>query len=1744
MALNRRRSTRAASALAGLALVAAGLTPATALPTSPGSSADGEASLTDEYDIWSAPEAAPSSDWEGVASDTGLWIVRLAGPSVAAYTATLEARGTASDSQVASFDAQLEAKHTELVDTIDATLGRAVNVEFSYRNVLNGMAVEITEAEAEQLRELPGVIEVYPDTIREMDTDVSHEILLSEAVWNGETGTDEGTRGEGVVIGFIDSGVNPFHPSFAETDMDGYTHTNPYGEGVYRGVCADPSANNYEDICNDKLIGAYNLNAASSSAIDTDGHGSHVGSTIAGNKHEAEFEIGADTFERLVQGVAPRANAVSYLVCSPGCPGAASIAAVNNAITDGVDVLNYSISGSDFPWNDPVDLAFRDAAAAGINVVASAGNAGPGASTVAKTGPWMASTAATTHQRVFAQSVSVAGPTPVPEMLTDMPGFPGAGPVMTEDITAEVRSAADLGNFRACTPLPAGSMSGAIAFIERGDCPFPDKVNNAAAAGAVAVLMGNNFGGPPIAPGGLEGTSIPTVLISGAESQALLDFFASTDAAVTATIDADVELFLNEDWIDIVAGFSSRGPSQYDMLAPTYAAPGVNILAAAEPQAGNDSPYAILQGTSMSSPHAAGATALMRGLHPDWTPTEIRSALAASADTDLVKDNGVTPADPFDIGSGRINLSQAGRIGLVLDESIPNMIAANPAVGGDPATLNLPAMVRQDCAGLCSWTRTVTNVADVEAEYTAATTGAEGLSIQVTPAQFTLAAGESQEVVITATTVDTQGAWAFGSVTFSTDANHSSGADIADASLPVALKGTAAVADITVDPSQIDSTQAPDEVTTHELTIGNTGGAPLTWEFVDEAGTGVVFEQAEGGTSGIVSDYGNGAQTGVYSADDFVVGDATEISSIYTPGFWNTGSLTQASQISWRIYADAGGVPASHPEAGDDAVWAYDAAPTAAEVDITDNNITLDVSAAASTLDLEAGTYWLSVYPSIPGSPTSTSRWNWYQGTPQNGAPAKLVDPSNLFGGGFTSWTTLPVDWAVSALAFRLEGPLSCGADWVSVSPMSGTTAPGGTTGVEVSLDSTGVDEGTYTAQLCLESNDPDESPLTIPVTMTVEVPEPAPAINVMPESLSNSQEPDTQSEHTVTIANDGDQALEWDLAEAEAAPPAAGSPVTLPQGSDRASGVVEVDGQAPAQVLPTFNPLATDSLMETFDDIDTLPGEGWAIVNNSEPVGGASWFQGNPDVFDAHEGAADAYVGVNFNSAGLAPGHISNWLMTPELELTNDSTLSFWTRTAENPALFADRLEVRLSTNGASTNAGTGANGVGDFTTHLLSVNENLTATGYPAEWTNYEVTIEGLDAATTGRIGFRYWVPDGGPLGDNSSYIGIDTVSYEAADVEPNECEIGTDIPWMSASPMSGTTAPGGSSEVTVTLDSSSLDYGTYEAQLCVFSNDPENPLVRVPVTLEVADAPVDPVEPIEVERWSGTNRYGTAAAVSGTYEPGADVVFLATGLDYPDALTGSALAGSMDAPVLLTRKGALPNSTIAELGRLAPERVVVLGGPDAVADAVLVQAAALTGASVERLSGTNRYGTAAAVAAEFGTADRVFVATGVDYPDALSAAARAGALDSPVLLVRQASIPSATAAALSALAPSQITVLGGEGAVDQSVVRELRQWAPTQRQGGLNRWITSARIFADVVSAETVYVASGQDWPDALAGGAKAGSDHEPLLLTRKGELPTVIANAILRLDPERAVVLGGTNAVSNDVVEELEDLRGQD
>src|SRR5690606_14010638 len=193
-------------------------------------------------------------------------------------------------------------------EAIARELGRSVDVRFSYRNVINGLAVRLTAEEATRVASLPGVAAVVPDEVRELTTAVSHDLIGSASIWTGDTGNDLATRGEGVIVGLLDTGVNPPHPSFAAVSPgDGYVHTNPFGSGNFVGVC-DPSHPNHEPICNDKLIGAWNFHPASPNAQDVDGHGSHVASTIAGNIHEATFTMGNSTITRTIQGVAPRAN--------------------------------------------------------------------------------------------------------------------------------------------------------------------------------------------------------------------------------------------------------------------------------------------------------------------------------------------------------------------------------------------------------------------------------------------------------------------------------------------------------------------------------------------------------------------------------------------------------------------------------------------------------------------------------------------------------------------------------------------------------------------------------------------------------------------------------------------------------------------------------------------------------------------------------------------------------------------------------------------------------------------------------------------------------------------------------------------------------------------------------------------------------------------------------------------------------------------------------------------------------------------------------------------------------------------------------------------------------------------------------------------------------------------------------------------------------------------------------------------
>jgi hypothetical protein len=182
------------------------------------------------------------------------------------------------------------------------------------------------------------------------------------------------------------------------------------------------------------------------------------------------------------------------------------------------------------------------------------------------------------------------------------------------------------------------------------------------------------------------------------------------------------------------------------------------------------------------------------------------------------------------------------------------------------------------------------------------------------------------------------------------------------------------------------------------------------------------------------------------------------------------------------------------------------------------------------------------------------------------------------------------------------------------------------------------------------------------------------------------------------------------------------------------------------------INPAAAQGIVENFDNITTLPASGWLLRNNSSPTGSTGWFQGNTALFPSQAGAPNAYIAANFNNT-TGTNTISNWLITPQRTLFNGGTFKFWTR-AVTGSQFPDRLEVRLSVIGASTDVGT---------TLMLSINPNLEVGGYPQVWTEYTINLTGLPGGiNSGRFAFRYFVTGGGPTGDNSEYVGIDSVTY----------------------------------------------------------------------------------------------------------------------------------------------------------------------------------------------------------------------------------------------------------------------------------------------------------------------------------------------------------------------------------------------
>jgi putative cell wall-binding protein len=293
---------------------------------------------------------------------------------------------------------------------------------------------------------------------------------------------------------------------------------------------------------------------------------------------------------------------------------------------------------------------------------------------------------------------------------------------------------------------------------------------------------------------------------------------------------------------------------------------------------------------------------------------------------------------------------------------------------------------------------------------------------------------------------------------------------------------------------------------------------------------------------------------------------------------------------------------------------------------------------------------------------------------------------------------------------------------------------------------------------------------------------------------------------------------------------------------------------------------------------------------------------------------------------------------------------------------------------------------------------------------------------------------------------------------------------------------------------------------------------------------------------ERWAGPDRYSTAAAISqATFSPGVAVAYVATSANFPDALAGGAAAAG-SGPILLVAQTGIPAATASELNRLKPGQIVVLGGTGAVSSQVQTQLGSYTSGSVIRLAGSDRYATAAAVSkAHFAPGVPIaYVATGLNFPDALAGGPAAATAGGPILLTSPDVLPAATAAELERLEPNRIVVLGGSGVISDPVLNDLRTFAPkVARVAGLDRYSTAAAVSSSVFSSgvPVVFVATGQNYPDALAGGTAAAVRGGPILLVTASFVPSATRAEILRLQPSEIIVLGGSGAVSDGVLAEL-------
>ena len=778
-------------------------------------------------------------------SPTGVYIVVLAEEPVASYDGgeaglaptkpdegeELDTRSTAAK----KYSAYLEKRQKEVAAEVGA------DPRATYQVALNGFSAKLSPEQVGELTASKDVVGVYPEQIFHPDAVSSTQFLGLEGpggVWEAVGGTD--AAGEGVVVGVVDTGIAPEHPSFAGEPL-GTTPSDdtPYLVGnnvVFQkadgGTFSSARVTGQQwsnDDYSTKLIGGkyFSTGAAAAgfdftydylSPRDGDGHGSHTASTAAGNNGVSASIAGVDF--GAISGVAPAAKIAAYKACFVGpdplvtdddiCAGSDLLNAIDAAVDDGVDVINFSIGGGTAvsSW-EPIDQMFFNAGLAGVFVAVSAGNAGPAPTTADHASPWYTTVAASTIP-TYEGTVELADGQQFAGVSVTVP-FDGTvtGPAVYSGDAAA--AGVPVENARLCflDSLDPAKVAGKIVVCDRGTNARVEKSQEVADKGGIGMVLVN------VTPGSLDNDfhSVPTVHIDAQYRDAVLSY-------VTGTADPVVTLHPSN-LTDVVtptpqiAGFSSRGPmiaEDGDIIKPDIAAPGVAILAAAHNAEGADPTFEFKSGTSMASPHIAGLAALYLGVHPNATPGEIKSAMMTTA-YDTIDASGADVTDPFAQGAGHVDPTPFFDPGLLYLNGPLDWAAYVEGIGGydwagvepiDPSDLNIASIGIGTLAGPQTVTRTLT--ATRAGSYTAEV-DFPGFDVTVEPSTLTFgAAGESQDVSITIARSDAPvDEWSTGFLTWV-------GADGTTVRSPMAAK-----------PASVD---APDEATG----TGITGSTDITVE--------------------------------------------------------------------------------------------------------------------------------------------------------------------------------------------------------------------------------------------------------------------------------------------------------------------------------------------------------------------------------------------------------------------------------------------------------------------------------------------------------------------------------------------------------------------------------------------------------------------------------------------------------------------------------------------------------------------------------------------------------------------------------------------------------------------------------------------------------------------------------------------------------------------------------------------------